>query len=62
MSAPVELDRDRLRVLLADLDARMRERGVAAGLYVVGGAAIALTVAERRVTVDVDALATDKVV
>jgi len=62
MNAPVELDRDRLRVLLADLDARMRERGIAAGLYVVGGAAIALTIAERRVTVDVDALATDKVV
>lgn len=62
MSAPIELDGDRLRALLAELDTRLAERGISAGLYVVGGAAIALTVSERRLTLDVDALATDQVV
>ncbi|WP_182378304.1 hypothetical protein [Nocardioides sp. WS12] len=60
MSAPIELDRDRLRALLAELDSRLAVRGISAGLYVVGGAAIALTITERRLTVDVDALATDQ--
>ncbi len=62
MTAPIELGRDRLRALFAELDARLAERGISAGLYVVGGAAIALTIAERRLTLDVDALASDKVV
>ncbi len=62
MSTPIELDRDRLRALLAELDSQLAERGISAGLYVVGGAAIALTISERRLTLDVDALATDPAV
>lgn len=62
MSAPIELDGDRLRALLAELDQRLAQRGISAGLYVVGGAAIALTISERRLTLDVDALATDQAV
>lgn len=62
MSAPIELDGDRLRALLAELDKRLAARGISAGLYVVGGAAIALTISERRLTLDVDALATDQAV
>lgn len=62
MSALIELDRERLEALLAELDRRLKARGVAAGVYVVGGAAIALTIASRRVTVDVDALATHEAV
>lgn len=62
MSALVELDRAQLEELLAELHERLVARGVTAGVYVVGGAAIALTVAARRVTVDVDAIATDQVV
>lgn len=62
MSALVELGREQLERLLAELDERLAERGIAAGIYVVGGAAIALTVVERRVTVDVDAIATDAAV
>ncbi|WP_182378287.1 hypothetical protein [Nocardioides sp. WS12] len=37
MSAPIELDADRLRALLAELDNRLAQRGISAGLYVVGG-------------------------
>lgn len=62
MSAPIELDGDRLRALLAELDKRVAQRGISAGLYVVGGAAIALTISDRRLTLDVDALATDQAV
>lgn len=62
MSAPIQLDRDRLRTLLAELDTRLAQSGISAGLYVVGGAAIALTISDRRLTLDVDALATDHVV
>lgn len=62
MSSLIELDRERLQELLAELDRRLAARGVAAGVYVVGGAAVALTVAVRRVTMDVDAVATDDVV
>jgi len=43
--------------LLDELDARLRRRGVAASIFVVGGAAIAVNHAGRdRVTEDVDAL------
>jgi len=62
VSSLVELGREQLTTLLTELDERLVARGIAAGIYVVGGAAIALTVAERRVTVDVDAIATDAVV
>lgn len=49
--------------LLAELDARLRRRGVGASIFVVGGAAIAANRTRReRVTEDVDALIRDTVV
>lgn len=49
--------------LLAELDARLRQRGVGSSIFVVGGAAIAANHALReRVTEDVDALTRDTVV
>ena len=49
--------------LLDELDARLRERGVAASIFIVGGAAIAANHTRReRVTEDVDALTRDTVV
>jgi len=47
--------------LLDELDARLRQRGVAASICVAGGAAIAATRRER-VTEDVDALTRDTAV
>ena len=48
--------------LLGLLDEELKERGVAASVYVVGGAAIAFTVDASRRTVDVDVLTHDQVV
>lgn len=49
--------------LLEALDARLRERGVAGSIFVVGGAAIAANRTRReRVTEDVDALTRDAAV
>lgn len=48
------LDRERIVELLGLLDGRLRELGVSASVYVVGGAAVAVTIADRRVTRDVD--------
>jgi hypothetical protein len=49
--------------LLNELDGRLRRRGVAASIFVVGGAAIAANHTRReRVTEDVDALTRDTVV
>ncbi|MFT4165006.1 MAG: hypothetical protein QM650_07160 [Microlunatus sp.] len=56
------LDRHRIKALFAMLDERLRSRGVAAALYVVGGAAVAVTIADRRVTHDVDVAGLDPVV
>jgi hypothetical protein len=61
-SAGDGLDRDRIVELLGLLDRRLREVGVSARLYVVGGAAVAVTVADRRVTRDVDVASLDAVV
>jgi hypothetical protein len=44
------LDRGRIVELLAMLDRRLRDLDLSASLYVVGGAAVAVTVADRRVT------------
>ena len=51
-----ELSTDEVRELLAELGRRLRAEGVEATIYVVGGAAIALEIDTRRVTVDVDAV------
>lgn len=49
--------------LLDELDARLRRRGVAASIFIIGGAAIAANHTRReRVTEDVDALTRDTVV
>ena len=49
--------------LLDELDTRLRQRGIAASIFVVGGAAIAANQTRRaRITEDVDALTRDTVV
>ena len=53
---------EQLEDLLDLLDAELRQRGVAGSVYIVGGAAIALTVNDSRRTVDVDVLTLDRVV
>ena len=54
-----ELDRARIVTLLDQLDRRLQGLGVSAHIYVVGGAAVAVTVADRRVTRDVDVAGLD---
>ena len=51
-----ELTADQVRDLLAELGRRLKAKGVDATVYIVGGAAIALEVDARRVTVDVAAI------
>jgi hypothetical protein len=51
-----ELGVDEIRTLLAELGRRLDEQGVRATIYIVGGAAIALSTDTRRVTVDIDAI------
>ncbi|WP_432489373.1 hypothetical protein [Kineococcus sp. SYSU DK018] len=54
-----ELDATRITHLLTQLDERLHQRGVAATLFIVGGAAIAATgLRAGRLTQDVDALTT----
>ena len=58
-----EFTAEKVAELLDALDARLQERGVAASIFVVGGAAIAANRARReRVTEDVDALTRDSAV
>jgi hypothetical protein len=59
---PLELDAEAMRALLAKLDERLQERGVAASVYVVGGAAMALAYGRVGVTPDIDALASHRAV
>ena len=58
----LELDAETMRALLAELDERLRARGVAASVYVVGGAAMALAYGRRDVTPDIDAIASHRAV
>lgn len=58
----VPFDRQRTEELLGMLDVRLRDRGVAASVYVVGGAAIALTVNDARRTADIDAVVSHQAV
>lgn len=55
------LDATRVLELLALLDERLQRRGVAASVYVVG-VAVALQAHARRLTLDVDAMASDQAV
>lgn len=57
MSAAEQFTRADIESLLADLDERLASRGIAARIYIVGGAAIALRgITDDRRTGDVDAL------
>lgn len=56
------LDAGRVRELLARLDERLQRRGVAASVYVVGGVAVALQARPRRLSLDIDAVASDQAV
>lgn len=58
----VEFDRNRIQQLLLLLDARLKKRGVGASVYLVGGAAIALSVHDSRRTRDVDAIVSNQAV
>lgn len=61
--ARYEFSADEVAELLAELDRRLRRRGVAAAVFVVGGAAIAAAgVRDDRLTADVDALFEDQAV
>jgi hypothetical protein len=58
-----EFNADEVRNLLSELDQRLRDRGVAAAVFVVGGAAVAATgIRDGRLTQDVDAISGDRVV
>lgn len=57
-----EFDRREIERLLGLLDGRLRARGIAASVYVVGGAAIAMGVLDSRRTLDIDAIVSDPAV
>lgn len=50
------MDREEIVSALTDLASELEGRGVTAEMYVVGGAAIALALDERRATRDIDAV------
>lgn len=56
MTPRTELTAADIRSLLRELGRRLRAEGVHATLYIVGGAAIALEMDDRRVTADIDAI------
>jgi hypothetical protein len=56
MAEPGFFDGDQIRELLIELGRRLAARGVAARMFVVGGAAMALAFNNRRVTRDIDAV------
>lgn len=55
-------DSDTIRYLLAELGARLQQRGVEARIFIVGGAAMALAYSRRRITRDIDAVFEPKTV
>lgn len=59
---PLELDAEAMRTLLRELDKRLRARRIAASIYVVGGAAMALAYGRQSVTPDIDAVASHSTV
>jgi hypothetical protein len=62
MPGPLELDAETMRALLGELDERLRRRGIAASIYVVGGAAMTLAYGRDRVTPDIDAISSSAAV
>lgn len=61
-SVLIELDADRMRSLLDELDIRLQERGVKASIYLVGGAAMALEYGREGLTPDIDAVVSHQAV
>jgi hypothetical protein len=51
-----------MRELLAQLDERLKARGVKASVYLVGGAAMAMEYGRERLTPDIDAVASHRAV
>jgi len=51
-----ELDRARMTALLNELSDRLEARGIAASLYLVGGAAMTLAYGREGLTPDIEAL------
>lgn len=51
-----------MRALLAELNARLQDRAIAASVYVVGGAAMALAYGRDGATPDIDAIASHRAV
>ena len=58
MNGPL-FDGEEITELLVELDRRLKRRGVTGRIYVVGGAAIALSFDTRRSTRDIDAVILD---
>ncbi len=59
---PLELDAEAMRTLLDELNGRLRARGIAASVYVVGGAAMALAYGRQGVTPDIHAVVSHRAV
>lgn len=57
-----EIDREQMEALLGELDQRLRQRGVAASVFVVGGAAMVLSHGRETMTPDIDVHTTDTAV
>lgn len=60
--SPVEFERREIERLLGLLDERLTEQGARGSVYVVGGAAIAVTVRDERRTVDIDVVVSHRIV
>lgn len=58
----MELDEERMRALLEEVDAGLRRRGIAASVYVVGGAAMTLAHGRERITPDIDGIVSHRAV
>lgn len=58
----LELDAEWMRSLLAELHERLKERGVKASIYLVGGAAMTLEYGRDALTPDIDAVISHKAV
>lgn len=56
---PATMDREKILAMLGHLGAQLHEQGLTANIQVVGGAAIALTFPDTRVTADLDAVVLD---
>lgn len=56
MTSDWEFTADEIRALLEELGRRLDAQSLSATIYVIGGAAIALTLDRRRVTKDIDAI------